>query len=238
MRLPACEHYTVTRWLHFSARWQINCESCADGLIHLSCRYKRLNRSNSILRFWLSHPTDSRQCPSSMLARCIRSPSSQHPWPACLPACLPVCLTDCLPACLPTPVHSVSLCSRLQLSLSKRLLPPLVPTKLHDQLLKTTYCILLSVIFISWLSVRVNNGSNQCVIQLRLKIINKTYKFSRKLRFIWIFPSTVLLYVYPSIHKVTLKQHNTWNFMRRNKNLILRVPLNFQRRRDRSTFRR
>lgn len=38
------------------ARWQINCEPCADGLIHLSCRYKRLSRSNFILRFWLSHP--------------------------------------------------------------------------------------------------------------------------------------------------------------------------------------
>lgn len=37
-------------------RWQINCEPCADGLIHLSSRYKRLSRSNFILRFWLSHP--------------------------------------------------------------------------------------------------------------------------------------------------------------------------------------
>ena len=49
------------RQAELCAGWQINCEPYADGLIRLSCSYKRLSRSNFILWFWLSHPTASRQ---------------------------------------------------------------------------------------------------------------------------------------------------------------------------------
>lgn len=61
--------------------WQINCEPRVDGLIRLSRRYKRLSRSNSILRFWLSHPTDPR--PVSLPPR--RASARHHPCPSVHP---------------------------------------------------------------------------------------------------------------------------------------------------------
>lgn len=75
------------------ARWQINCAPYADGLIRLSCSYKRLSRSNFILRFWLSHPTASRR---TTLPALIRSRSFSLVQPPTHPRCrfyLPLSLT-------------------------------------------------------------------------------------------------------------------------------------------------
>lgn len=113
-------------------RWQINCEPCADGLIHLSSRYKRLSRSNFILRFWLSHP-DSFQL-------LLPPPLCTHPSPT---------------------MESISV-RRLFLSLSSTLArfslsrsrlrplpsPPLSsPENCTAKLPKTAYRILRSVVF-------------------------------------------------------------------------------------------
>lgn len=128
--------------------WQINCEPRVDGLIRLSRRYKRLSRSNSILRFWLSHPTDPR--PVSLSPR--RASVRRHP---CLPAC---------PSC-------VSPCSRLQPPPSpKRFLSPSPPPfplatradKIaNDELSKTAYRILSPVSLVS--ADRVARDKNQWV---------------------------------------------------------------------------
>lgn len=115
------------------ARWQINCEPCADGLIHLSCRYKRLSRSNFILRFWLSHP-DSFE-PLRPLPFLFHSAERFSIRPA---------QRDEIPRYRREFFLSVGLCWSLRSRLC-----PLPSAKLHGQLLKTAYRILPGLGFFS-----------------------------------------------------------------------------------------